>query len=329
MSTQTETAQTAAPEYTSLYRVASIPLVSSSLGSIHSTLSSNAYTKSPYSAATGLAHSAWGYTEPIQARLAPLATRADDFANAGLDVVESRYPYPFKAKPEEITTYVRERRQSALDVTNKTIDEKVKSPAYGVVQGIDQRFAPIVDFFEIQVQKFNSEASPPTQTSDSQYQYQRAYALSRNLTENLVVYSNEHLKQLQTQNVLLQRATQTAHTITDLASSSLANAQTRIHSLSDTMLQELQKLQTSTASLPKSLQSSFPDLGATISEFHNIVTSKDITLNEKATKVGSEVRDRVNPLLEDAMKRVKELVGIATTKKNETVGQVNGHSALG
>jgi hypothetical protein len=95
------------------------------------------------------------------------------------------------------------------------------------------------------------------------------------------------------------------------------------------MLQELQKLQTSTASLPKSLQSSFPDLGATISEFHNIVTSKDITLNEKATKVGSEVRDRVNPLLEDAMKRVKELVGIATTKKNETVGQVNGHSALG
>jgi hypothetical protein len=138
MTTETETAPTAAPEFTSFYRVAAIPLVSSSLGTIHSTLSSNAYTKSPYSAATGLAHSAWGYTEPIQVRLAPLTTRADGFANAGLDVVESRYPYPFKAKPEEISTYVWERRESALNAANKTIDEKVKTPAYGVVQGIDQ-----------------------------------------------------------------------------------------------------------------------------------------------------------------------------------------------
>jgi len=138
MSTETKTAHTTAPEYTSLYRVASIPLVSSSLSTIHSTLSSNTYTKSPYSAATGIAYSAWGYTEPLQARLAPLTTRADEYANAGLDVVESRYPYPFKAKPEEITTYVRERKESALTAANKTIDEKVKSPAYGVAQGIDQ-----------------------------------------------------------------------------------------------------------------------------------------------------------------------------------------------
>jgi hypothetical protein len=60
------------------------------------------------------------------------------YANAGLDVVESRYPYPFKAEPEEITTYVRGRGEDALNVASKTIDEKVKSPAYGVVQGIDQ-----------------------------------------------------------------------------------------------------------------------------------------------------------------------------------------------
>jgi hypothetical protein len=90
------------------------------------------------------------------------------------------------------------------------------------------------------------------------------------------------------------------------------------------MLQELQKLQSSTTSLPQSLQSSFPDLSAAISELRKIATSKDITLNEKATKVGSEVRDRVNPLLEEAMKRVKELVGIAVVKKDEAVQQVNG-----
>jgi hypothetical protein len=93
------------------------------------------------------------------------------------------------------------------------------------------------------------------------------------------------------------------------------------------MLQELQKLQSSTASLPQSLQSSFPDLSATISELRNIVTSKDITLNEKATRVGIEVRDCVNPLLEDAKKRVRELVGIATSEK--TTEHANGNRVLG
>lgn len=122
---------------------------------------------------------------------------------------------------------------------------------------------------------------------------------------------------------------QTAHSITDLASSSLTNAQASIHALSDTMLQELQKLQASTASLPQSLQSSFPDLSATISEFRSIVTSKDITLNEKATKVGLEVRDRVHPLLEEAKKRVRELVGIATLKKDEAAAKVNGSRVQG
>jgi hypothetical protein len=91
------------------------------------------------------------------------------------------------------------------------------------------------------------------------------------------------------------------------------------------MLQELQKLQTSTASLPRSLQASFPDFNATISELRNIVTSKDITLNEKAVKVGSEVRERVNPLLEEVKKKILELVGIAINKKDGTAQQVNGH----
>jgi hypothetical protein len=90
------------------------------------------------------------------------------------------------------------------------------------------------------------------------------------------------------------------------------------------MLQELQKLQTSTASLPQSLQSSFPDLTAAIAELRDIVTSKEISLNEKAIKVGSEVRDRVNPLLEEAMKKVKELVGLAVSKKDEATGRANG-----
>jgi hypothetical protein len=93
------------------------------------------------------------------------------------------------------------------------------------------------------------------------------------------------------------------------------------------MLQELQKLHASTAALPQSLQSSFPDLGATVSDFRDIVTAKDITLNEKATKVGQEVKERVSPILDDVMHKVKELVGIAVSKKDEAVGGVNGYTS--
>lgn len=199
-----------------------------------------------------------------------------------------------------------------------------------------------MDYLEVQVNKLNADGTPASPKTD--YQYQRALALSK----NLYVYSNEHLKELQAQNVLVyvflfvhtgpllirnsfrvlrQRATQTAHTITELASSSLTTAQARIHALSDNMLQELQKLQASTAALPQSLQSSFPDLSATISDFRNIVIDKDITLNEKATKVGQEVKERVSPILDDVMKKVKELVGIAVSKKDEADGQMNGYTS--
>jgi ABC-type arginine/histidine transport system permease subunit len=47
-----------------------------------------------------------------------------------------------------------------------------------------------------------SEAGPSTPT-DAQYQYQRALALPKALGENLYEYSNEQLKHLQAQSVLV------------------------------------------------------------------------------------------------------------------------------
>jgi hypothetical protein len=85
------------------------------------------YTRSPYSTAKGLSTTAYKYAEPLQVRLAPLIIQADGYANKAVDVVQSRYPYPFTAKPEEVAM-----------LASKTIDEKVKTPAYNVAQGIDQ-----------------------------------------------------------------------------------------------------------------------------------------------------------------------------------------------
>lgn len=129
----TET-QTKAPEITAFNRVISIPLIASPLGYIHNAFSTNAYTKAPYSTAQGLGQSAWNFSEPIQARLAPLITTADVFANKGLDAVETRFPYPFTAQPEDVAAYVRERRTMAYDAANKRVVE----PAYGLAKGVDQ-----------------------------------------------------------------------------------------------------------------------------------------------------------------------------------------------
>ena len=134
----TETQTSAPPQFTVLSRVASIPMISCSLTSIDDTLSSIAYFRSPYSTAKGLSTSALTYAEPLQIRLAPLIVRADGYANAAVDAVESRYPLPFKVKPNEVVDYVRETQQSAVSVANKTLDERVKTPAINAAQGLDQ-----------------------------------------------------------------------------------------------------------------------------------------------------------------------------------------------
>ncbi|KXN84053.1 hypothetical protein AN958_00503 [Leucoagaricus sp. SymC.cos] len=310
--TTTETTQSP-PAFTFLTRVASIPLVSSSLGAVDQTLSSSPYTRSLYPVAKELSSTAYKYTEPFTIRLAPLISRADSYANKAVDVVESRYPYPFKAKPEEVTEYVRERRQSAAESINQSIDEKVKSPALHVASEIDHRFAPIVNYFEVAVNRITNPNEPGPSSPDTTYQYQRALALTR----TLYGYSNDQLRELQTHSALLQRATETAYSISSHASSSLASAQNRVNLLSDKMLSELQNLQASTASLstsfqntatstvqahiPSHVQEAFAnfshDLSTAASELSSTITARDILLQEKAGKVASEVRERIVPLL--------------------------------
>ncbi|KAI6020028.1 hypothetical protein F5J12DRAFT_498313 [Pisolithus orientalis] len=330
MATETQT-QPKLPEFTALSRVASIPLVASSLDQLHSALLSNVFTRSPYHAAQAISNTAFNYSQHLQLRLAPLIVRADGYANKGLDIVESKYPYPFKAKPEEVVSYVRERRQSVISTANKRFDENVKSPALGVAEGIDKRFAPLVDYFEIAVNKVGKDSvasSPTSPPAVCQYQYQRALNLSKHLKDNLYVYSSEHLKQLQQQSILVQKAMTTANSIQDLASTSLSQAQTHIHTLSDSLLFELQKLQQTTAALPQTIQSTYPDISKSVKDLRDIVTMPDLPVSEKVNRVGHEVKERVSPLLEKLSQRISEFVNVLSTKKDEAK-EANGDGTVG
>ena len=181
MSTETETQQSSAPELTIIQRVASIPIVASSIGAVDSTLSSNAYTQSSYAYAKGLSQTALSYAAPLQKTLSPLLVRADEYANKGLDAVESRYPYPFKTTPEEIVKDLKGHSDAAREVANKTLDEKVKSPAYNVAQGIDQVGRPFLSSF----QRFAKNASRFT-TNASQQSSNRRRSFGAVLRTNAV-----------------------------------------------------------------------------------------------------------------------------------------------
>ena len=75
------------------------------------------------------------------------------------------------------------------------------------------------------------------------YQYQRAYILSKDLSDQLYTFSTEQINQIRTQNVYVQRATEAAHRVTAVASTSYGAAQEKVHAVSDVMLQELQRVQ--------------------------------------------------------------------------------------
>ncbi|KAH8979835.1 hypothetical protein EDB92DRAFT_1902533 [Lactarius akahatsu] len=322
MATETQSAPAApidtpaTPELTVLNRVASIPLVNDSLSAVHSSLISNPLTRSPYNTAQALSSTALRYSEPITSKLAPIIVRADGFANKGLDAVESRYPYPFTVQSEDIINALKERSDSARAVANKTLDERVRTPAYSAAQGIDQRLTPVLDFL---VSRLGTTQEGASQT-ESQYQYQRAYALSRDLKDQIFGYSNTQLQELQNSSVLVPLANvplKPPKNIQNLASSGVVAAQAKVSTLSETMVTELQKVQAATAALPTNLQASFKPvqekISGTISELSGIIKS-DVPVNEKVTKVRATVQDSVTPVLETAAARLQDAIRNLTAR---------------
>lgn len=95
------------------------------------------------------------------------------------------------------------------------------------------------------MQKIHSTTGSPevTPVELPKYQYQRAVALSKDLSDQLLTFSTEQINQIKTQNVLVKRATDAAHQVSAVASSSYSAAQEKVHAVSDVMLQELTKVQ--------------------------------------------------------------------------------------
>ncbi|KAJ3881468.1 lipid droplet-associated perilipin protein [Lentinula edodes] len=372
-STQTETSSipmpssspsTHPPELTVISRISSIPLISSSLEIVNDTLSTNTYTRSPYSTALGLSNSAYKLTEPLQTHLAPLIVRADSYANLAVDVVQKRYPSAFTTTPEDVMGYVQNRQKDVGEYVRER-----RESAGVIAHDIDKRFAPIVDYLEVAVNRIDSSTQENGTSADKEAvsQYSRALELSVRLRDQLQSYSNEQMTQLQAHSVLVQRATETARSLSTTASSSLSNVQAKLHAVSENMIAELGKLQSQATSLSASLQASASKtlkdptaqlppqvqqryaelssvlqaqassasatyaelsnhLASTVSELRSIMTAENVSIQEKATKVTHEVSVRVQPLLEVLSRNAQQAIGARGESQSPTVNGVNGHA---
>ncbi len=105
----------------------------------------------------------------------------------------------------------------------------------------------MVDYFEVAVKKVHSTAGTPVEAPKEgeapKFQYQRAYALSKDLSDQLLSFSSEQINQIRNQNVYVQRAAEAAHHVSEVASTSYGAAQEKVHAVSDVLLHELHKVQ--------------------------------------------------------------------------------------
>jgi len=213
---------------------------------------------------------------------------------------------------------------------------------------LQQRFFPVVDYFENAVCRLNGAKSVSPTPSDAKYQYQRALALSKSLGDNFYVYSesNDQLKHSQTQSAMVQKASETAQSIRAATSSSLASAHSRVASLSDTMLAELNKLHCSATAFKDSLQTnlqssasqiqsqipqihqSYTELSAALSsaasELGSIITNQELPLQERLGRVGTEVRERIQPLLDSMKKGVSKVLARSEPQVDSSGNGVSG-----
>ena len=172
-----------------------------------------------------------------------------------------------------------------------------------------------MNLFDTRTNDFVS--SEPT----SERQVARAYRLSLDLKDQIIVLSSEQLKQLQQNNVYVQRATDTLYGLTSSVTHFSHESNARAHQLSQSILGELESIQKMIQSRKEALPGEYAALkeavGATLTEVRGIVQETNVPVGEKAIKVRDVVIGRVQPVLHQVIEEGKKLAGRAKVKSEE------------
>jgi hypothetical protein len=162
----------------------------------------------------------------------------------------------------------------------------------------------------------------------SERQYARAYRLSLDLKDQILLVSSEQLKQLQQNNVYIQRATESLYNLTNSIANLPHESSTRAHQLSQSVLAELETIQQMVQSRKEALPGQYAALkeavSATLAEVRGIVHETNVPVGEKAVKVRDVVIGRVQPALQQVIEEGKKLITRAKVKGEEANEQTEG-----
>jgi len=317
MSTQTQTApcdpQQGQTLPRSIERVCSVPLVGDSLKAVDQAPLQNYLTSWPYATARSVSQSAYSTAAPLAG---PVLKPVDGLANDCIDFVQQRYPYPFETPSGQVYKDVQE-------VAAQTYETRVKQPVVGLAVGADQTLVPIVDMLQTACDKLGSKTGQngaPNGAPSNETQVARALRLTTGLKDQVIVLSAEQLKQLQAQSAVVQRLTdavyqlnalvaQTVTTTKDKSAELTKDATARASALADASRAELDKLSSALASLPAHLQQTLQPVRDRVHELSTSLASTargDAPAAEKLSHVGSLLREKAPPVLEEALKVVRE-----------------------
>lgn len=123
----------------SVQRVAAIPVIADTVEAVHSVIQAHPYLTAVYDKAEEAAAYIYEQSKPIQQKLAGPIGQVDAVANKGLDFVQSRAPFVFEVKTEDIISRARQPADQAL-AYGKTYKEAATA-----------RLGPLVDQFHSQL----------------------------------------------------------------------------------------------------------------------------------------------------------------------------------
>jgi hypothetical protein len=366
--------QASPPPITFYKQVLDIPLVSSGLDTIHSTLSTSPYTKGVYSTGTSLAQSAYDTASRVTTssslypKVLPLITTADGYANAGINAVHSKFPYPFESSPDKVYHDLKQAPEDARNVAYKAIDERIKTPAYGLARGVDTRLTPLVDLLEsilikLHARPEHSTDTPgaSTSTAADKAQVTRARELVFGAKDHIIELTTEQAKALRDQNVYIHRAADQVEALNAALASHYASvqseistqyqntqagiaaykgkgvelskgAQEKIHGLTQGVIAELEKIQSTTASLPAHIQATFKpltdEIGSTLLEVKSVVTNDaQLTMSDKVSKVSRVLKEHIGAIVEKGKEVYATAVDKFLSKKHEATDNLTNGSS--
>ncbi|KAI5886837.1 uncharacterized protein SCHCODRAFT_02602614 [Schizophyllum commune H4-8] len=229
--------------------------------------------------------------------LATLIAPVDDLANTIFNLAETRSPHLFYAPPDDSLARLT-KHATSFDDARTMVDKGIKGPALHVAEGVDERLAPLVDYYENQIEPLSHKSAGSTRAKEHiegdemQHQYQRAINLANALTKRVTSVPSSPLQQttFPSQRSVIQ--------VQDLSDTMLE----QLHALSITFPCLATSLHRSVSAPQKQLMITLVEaanaLSAIIANLQATLASKDLTTGEHIDRAADFTTARITSPLE-------------------------------